>query len=126
VCAAAVFHAGAGSTVAHTDTGNYGHDGIAVVGNRFVNDNGINLLIADAKNLLVSGNVFIHPMRKADNRGAVHFGTSNLIWLQRCKNILLAGNRVIDPGPAMKKLVGVGPSVSNVKGSSNGVKIQSP
>ena len=119
------FQAGAVSIVAHTDTGNYGHNGIAVIGNRFVDDNGINLLIADAENLLVSGNVFIHPMQKANHRGAnFHFGTSDLAWLQQCKNILLAGNRVINSGPALKKLVGVGPYVSKAKGINTGIIVQ--
>jgi hypothetical protein len=117
--------AGALSIFATTDgkAVSFGHNGIAVVGNRFVGNNGINLLVADAENMLLVDNTFIHPMRKPDNRGAdFHFGTSSLIWLQQCKNVLLAGNRAITPGPAMKRLVGVGPDVSNVKGIKGGVK----
>ncbi len=70
---------------------------------------------ADAKNILLADNTFINPMRMPDDRGSSFFDTSSLIWLQQCKNILLADNHVIEPGPAMKKLVGVGPDVSNVK-----------
>ncbi len=118
--------AGALSIFATTDARavSFGHNGIAVIGNRFVDNNGINLLVADAKNLLLADNTFINPMRMPDNRGAdFHFGTSSLIWLQQCNNILLAGNRAINPGPAMKKLVGVGTDVSNVMGIKDGVKI---
>ncbi len=118
--------AGALSIFATTDAGavSFGHNGIAVIGNRFIDNNGINILVADTRNLLLADNTFINPMRMPDNRGAdYHFGTSDLIWLQQCKNILLAGNRVIHPGPALKKLVGVGPDVSNVMGIKNGVKI---
>ena len=118
--------AGALNIFATTDVGavSFGHNGIAVIGNRFIDNNGINILVADTRNLLLADNTFINPMRMPDNRGAdYHFGTSDLIWLQQCKNILLAGNRVIHPGPALKKLVGVGPDVSNVMGIKNGVKI---
>ena len=128
----------------------FGHRGIVVAANRFVDDNGINLLVTDASGVLISGNDFIHPMQSPNPRGAdlqdygptlpitaarvlhpkssacQHFDTSSLIWLQQCKNILLAGNRVIHPGSAMKKLVGVGPDTSNVKGTKNGVKIKDP
>ena len=100
------------------------HANIVITDNRFVANNGINLLVSGVRNMLFSGNRFIKPMYRPDNRGAdYHFGTSDLIWLQQCKNILLAGNRVIHPGPALKKLVGVGPDVSNVMGIKNGVKI---
>ena len=116
--------AGALSIFATTDARavSFGHNGIAVIGNRFVDNNGINILVADAKNLLLVDNTFINPMRIPDNRGAdFHFGTSSLMWLQQCKNVLLAGNRVTAPGPAMKKLVGVGPDVNNVMGIKDGV-----
>ena len=117
--------AGALSIFATTDARavSFGHNGIAVIGNRFVDNNGINLLVADARNLLLADNTFINPMRMPDNRGAdFHFGTSSLIWLQQCNNILLAGNRVTNPGHALKTLVGAGPDVSNVKGIKGGVK----
>ena len=122
-----LWEAGAVSILGNTGASavNFGHNGIAVVGNRFVDDNGINLLITDTRNMLVSGNTFTRSMRSPNNRGAdYHFNTSSLVWLQQCKNILLAGNRVIDPGAAMKKLVGMGPGVCNVRGTHDGVKIK--
>ena len=99
----------------------FGHADIMVANNRFVHNNGINILVVDAKNVLLADNTFIGAMRKPDHRGAdFHFGTSSLIWLQQCKNILLAGNRVIHPGPALKKLLGVGTDVSHVMGIKGG------
>ncbi len=100
------------------------HSSIAVVNNRFVDDDGINLLLTDSSDVLLSGNRFVTPMRQPNNRGAdFHFDTSSLIWLQQCQNVLIAGNRVIHPGPAMKKLVGIGPDASHVMGIKRGVKI---
>ena len=105
----------------------FGHNDIQIANNHFVDNNGINMLITDSRHVVVLGNTFVRPMRKVNNRGAnLHFGYSDLIWLQQCRNILLAGNRVIAPGPAMKKLVGTGPNVSNIKGLRDGVKVQSP
>ncbi|MGC9261495.1 MAG: right-handed parallel beta-helix repeat-containing protein [Phycisphaerae bacterium] len=124
-----LWEAGAVSILGNTGASavNFGHDGIAVVGNRFADDNGINLLVTDTRNMLVSGNIFTGSMRSPDNRGAnYYFNTSSLVWLQQCKNVLLAGNRVIHPGAAMNKLVGVGPDTSNIKGSQNGLKITVP
>ena len=119
------FQAGAVSIAARTTgpAAAFNHSGIAIINNRFVDNNGINLLLADAQDVLVSGNRFINPMRKANNRGgAFHFDTSNLIWLQQCKNVLLADNQVVNPGVAMKKIVGVGTQVSFIKGTRTGFK----
>ncbi|MGC9261644.1 MAG: hypothetical protein ACP5I8_16390, partial [Phycisphaerae bacterium] len=108
--------AGALGILADTDARakSFNHDDIAVINNRFVDDNGINLLVTDATNMLIAGNIFSKAMCLPDNRGAkIGYGASSLVWLQQCKNILLAGNRVVAPGSAMKVLVGVGPGVSN-------------
>lgn len=123
-----LWEAGAMSVLGTTDAAavSFGHDGISVVRNRFVDDNGINLLVTDTRNMLVSGNTFASPMRRLDNRGADVFGngaSSSLIWLQQCKNILLAGNRVARAGAAMKTLVGIGPDAGRVMGIKRGVKI---
>lgn len=120
------FQAGAISVAAHTTgpAAALDHSGIAIVDNRFVDENGINLLLADAQDVLVSGNRFINPMRKAINRGAAfHFDASSLVWLQQCKDILMADNQVVNPGAAMKKLVGVGTQVSLSKGVDSGFKV---
>ena len=124
-----VFGAGALSVVAHTDAKatKFGHNDIQIANNHFVDNDGINMLITDSRHIVVLGNTFVHPMQKANNRGVnFHFGTSDLIWLQQCKNILLAGNRVIAPGPAMKKLIGIGPDTRGIRGIQNGVKITVP
>ncbi len=107
----------------------FGHHDIAVIGNRFIDNDGINLLVTDTTDALISGNTFTGAMRRLDNRGAEVFGnaaSSSLIWLQQCNNVLLAGNRVMHPGSALKKLVGVGLNVGGVKGIRNGVIIQGP
>ncbi len=121
------FQAGAISVAANTTgpAAALDHSGIAIVDNRFVDENGINLLLADAQDVLVSGNRFINPMRNAINRGAAfHFDASSLVWLQQCKNILLADNQVVKPGAAMKKIVGVGTQVSLIKGVDSGFKVR--
>ncbi len=113
------YQAGALSICAntHTQAVGFGHADIVVTDNRFVNNDGMNILLTDAKNVLLAGNVFLGAMRQPNDRGAAfHFDTSSLIWLQQCKNILFADNRVIRPGPAMKTMVGVGPDVSHVMG----------
>ena len=116
--------AGAMSVLTNTSARatSFNHANILITGNRFVCNNGINLLVSGARNMLVADNVFIKPMRQPSRRGAsLQFGTSSLVWLQQCQDVLLAGNRVIHPGAAMKKLVGVGPDVNNVMGIKNGV-----
>ena len=120
------FQAGAVSIVAHTDAAaaSFGHNGIVVMANRFIDDNRINLLFSDTRNAIIADNTFTRPMCKADSRvGLFHYDFSSLVWLQQCKTILLAGNRVVDPGKGMKQLVGVGPNVSNISGIKNGVVI---
>lgn len=108
---------------AYHGVANFSHRGIMVIGNRFVHDNGINILLTDARDVLVADNRFLQPMRTVSHHGATyHFGTSSLIWLQQCRGVLLAGNRVVDAGDAMKKLVGCGPAVSDVHGLKSGVK----
>lgn len=117
------FQAGAMSIAAHSTsrTAAFDHSGIAIIDNRFVDNNGINLLLADTQDVLVSGNRFINPMRNANNRGTgFHFDASNLIWMQQCKDVLLADNHVVNPGAAMKKIVGVGAQVRAIKGANTG------
>ncbi len=128
----------------HSET--FGHRGIIISGNHFVDDNGINVLLTDASGVIISENYFVHPMRSPNPRGSdlqnygptlpitearvlhprknvfQHFNSSSLIYLQQCKNILLTDNHVIKPGPAMKLPVGVGPDVSDVEGVKSGVK----
>jgi hypothetical protein len=99
----------------------FAHQDLVVAGNRFVDDNGTNLLIADSQNAVVADNLFFHPMQGAEYGGAASESLS-LIWLRQCKNILLAGNRVIGAGPAMKKLVGIGSGVARIEGVKIGVK----
>ncbi|MGC9261642.1 MAG: right-handed parallel beta-helix repeat-containing protein, partial [Phycisphaerae bacterium] len=100
----------------------FGHNNIAILQNRFIDNNGLNLLLVDARNVLMADNTFIDPMR--NNHGGNIYGASSLIWMQECRNVFLAGNRVVVPGPAVKTLVGIGPDDSAVKGIGNGVKIK--
>ncbi len=101
----------------------FGHRGIAVVQNHFIGNSGINLLLTDCQNVIVADNIFSRAMRSFDNRGQkCGYDPSSLIYLQQCNSVLLAHNCAIAPGPAMKKLLGIGPDVSNVKGIKAGVK----
>jgi hypothetical protein len=102
----------------------FGHSGLIVVKNRFVDDYGINLLLCDAQDVLITGNLFLHPLQEKESVGSTLYSKkSSLVWLQQSQDVLIANNHVIHPGPALKKLVGVGPDVSNVMGIKNGVKI---
>lgn len=120
------FQAGAISLIGHTNDRAiaFGHSGVAIVGNRLVRDNGINLEIADAQDVLVSNNRFFSPMWRPNDRGASwHLGTNSLMWMQDCKNVLLAENKVIDPGPAMKHVAAAGPNVHNIFGAKSGFSV---
>lgn len=122
------YMAGAVSVVArpfpHFHDTAIGHNNILIVANRIVDNNGLNLLLTDVRNVLLANNVFVNPMRKPDDRGAdFHFDTSSLIWLQQCRNVLMADNQVINPGVAMKKIVGVGSQVRAIKGANTGFAV---
>jgi hypothetical protein len=92
----------------------FGHRDIVIENNRFQDDGSANLSLGDSQDVKILKNDFIDP----------HCGRGNLITLQDCRKVLLQDNHVIHPGPAMEKLVGVGPDVSSVKGINTGVKVQ--
>lgn len=121
------YMAGAISIVAAPQVGNFcvgsiGHNGIVIVNNRLVDNSGLNLLLVDVGNGLVADNLFSHSMYKS--HGGSIFCRSTLIWIQDSRNILLAGNSLVNPGHALKRSLGIGPGTSMVVGITNGVKTE--
>jgi hypothetical protein len=94
-----------------------GHRGITIAGNTFRECDGTNLLIDFAQGVEVTGNVFEKPMRVASRRGADHTGDlAAAIWVGRlARDVRIAAdNRVVDPGPAFKRLAAAASEATGV------------
>ncbi len=98
----------------------FGHDNIAILGNRLISNSGTSLLVVDARNVLIAGNRFINVRWDRDTNV---YGPADPIWLQECRNVLLAGNIASFFGPPPKTCVGVGPGVTSAKGIKTGLRV---
>jgi hypothetical protein len=91
-----------------------GHKNITIEGNTFLDNDGINLLITSAQNVVVSNNHFIKPMQSITDRGA-WFGVdeNTLIWLTECDNVRFDNNDVVNSGKELHNFVHHTDSVIN-------------
>ena len=97
-------------------------DGAIVRGNRFEENPGANLIVQDARNVVVENNVFVHPNgRRIDSKD---MDGSAVVWLDHVEHVRLSGNVVQRPGAAMRSLVGVTDSVTDVTGLKDGVRVE--
>ncbi len=80
-----------------------GHSKIRVEGNRFENNDGVNVIITTATGVTLKDNVFVNPMQAPSWHGS-EFGVdhSALVWATQAKELELEGNRAVNPGPCMK------------------------
>lgn len=102
-------------TVAASERGQYlpaagAHREIVIEGNRFENNNGVNLLISSASHVLVKGNVFVDPMREPSTRGQKHgVDPQSLIWVRQSRDVRIEGTVVERPGAFLKSEVDAAP-----------------
>jgi parallel beta-helix repeat protein len=95
--------------------GGIGHDTVTFEGNTVEYQDGINLLVTNARNVTIRGNRFLHPMQHATDRGSTYgFDPNALIDLENDRGIALDSNEIVDPGPAMKTTLHVGVNVTGV------------
>ena len=96
-------------------------DGAVVRGNRFEDNPGANLIVQDARNVVVENNIFVRPNgRKIVSKD---MDGSAVVWLDHVDHVRLSGNVVQRPGAAMKSLVGTTDSVADVTGLKDGVRL---
>jgi hypothetical protein len=109
------FQAGA-LTVSVDPGGGIGHKNIVIENNQIESENGINMLITNAGDVLVRDNLFSSPMWQSSNRGA-NFGynPNALVDLENDNNIVLTNNRIVNPGPAMQTRAHVGVNVQGAQ-----------
>lgn len=86
-----------------------GHRELVIEDNLIEDCSGPNILVTSAAGVRIAGNRFVRPMRLANALGAdkgVEGGA--LVWLGACEGIEFAGNRIVQPGPELKRTVGAG------------------
>jgi hypothetical protein len=116
--------AGALSVTAEIEPGaEPGHRQIVIEDNRFIENDGVNLLLQAVDGAVVRGNRFEWPDQSATLRGSARgIDPGALIWVSDCRNVLFEGNKVTHAGAALGKGVGVGPGTMNLIGRESGVE----
>jgi hypothetical protein len=83
-----------------------GHHGILITGNKFEENDGVNLLVSSASDVTIADNQFVRPMRNTSVRGTTPgVDAGALIWLSECEGVKVSGVTVTEPGSALKKNV---------------------
>lgn len=101
-----------------------GHRNILIENNRFVNNDGPNVIITTSENVTVKNNLFMNPMMEQSlNRSIGGLDCSALVWAAHVRNLTLAGNIVRNPGKLMKKLFSAGTDVTG-NGFHNGIRCE--
>jgi len=100
-----------------------GHRNLVIENNRFVENDGVNLLLQAVDGVVVKGNTFERPAQTATRRGSGRgIDSGALIWISDCRNVRFDANQVTQAGPALTTLVGVGPKTSSLAGVESGVR----
>lgn len=77
-----------------------GHQNILIADNRIEDNNGLNLLITSAQDVIVSGNRFIRPQHGTSTRGVDRgYDMGALIAVRKSRDVQFIDNRLADPGP---------------------------
>ncbi len=99
-----------------------GHRNIAIIGNRFEDNDGPQIIVTTAADVQITGNVFVNPMM-APSRNTTEKALDYhvLIWAAHTAGLDIADNIVMNPGNSMKKTVGLGPEVTG-RGFTDGVQ----
>ena len=105
----------------------YGHRNIRILGNVFENQDGTNLHIDNAQDVLIEGNRFVRPQWNPSERGrALGYHPEALISIDKAERVTFRNNRVESPGPYLKTLIEVGPDATDVTGVDDGVVVVRP
>ena len=100
-----------------------GHQHIVFENNTFEDNDGVNLVIDGAQDVLVKDNRFVRPQQQANRRGADRkIDPESLIWLSNCRDVRFEGNTVVEPGPYEKSLIGAGANAVDITVREGGVR----
>lgn len=100
-----------------------GHRGIVIEDNRFVENEGVNLLLQAIDGALVKGNRFVRPDRSPSRRGSARqIDPGALIWVSGSRDVRFEGNKVTDAGAALTTGIGVGPGTTALVGRDTGLE----
>ncbi|HLY75631.1 MAG TPA: right-handed parallel beta-helix repeat-containing protein, partial [Planctomycetota bacterium] len=100
-----------------------GHRQILIENNRFVENDGINLLLQSVDGAVVKGNRFERPDQAPSVRGRGRgIDPGALIWVSECRNVHFEGNQVTEPGAGLSRLLGIGPGTTNLVGLESGIQ----
>lgn len=96
-----------------------GHRDIRITGNRFEDDDGTQVVLSSVRGLVLSGNVFVRPMRSpvAATPGS-GVDRRALVWIAGCDGVTAGGNRIEDQGAHCDRLTG-GPEAGLLGGFGN-------
>ena len=100
-------------------------DGITIEDNTFRGICGVNLCIASSRNVLIKGNRFIdtHQTRPTDTGAQYKIGQSAVVWLNQCQGVRFEDNQVIGQGPFAGRLATIEPTVQDVTGLPDGLRV---
>jgi hypothetical protein len=99
-----------------------GHRNILIEKNRFLDNDGTNLLLQAVDGATVRDNNFERPGQAPTQRGSGHkIDPGRLIWISSSSHLRFEGNLVTGAGPALKGLVGIGLHVQELDGVETGL-----
>ena len=99
----------------------FGNQHLQFINNAFEDNDGVNLLIDGAQDVLIQGNTFLRPQQSQSRRGADRgIDPAALIFLMHCRDVRIQGNRV--SGKSDDAHVKLGPAATGVTGEKEGVR----
>jgi len=101
-----------------------GHSRITIEGNRFVELNGVNLLITSACDVTVRKNRFIHSQHQATETAGRSWGEHPgvLVFVTEARQVRFEGNTASGLGPFNKQLIEATPSAIPLDGVKTGIR----
>ena len=100
----------------------FGNQHLQFINNAFEDNDGVNLLIDGAQDVLIRGNTFLRAQQSESRRGADRgIDPTALIFLQHCRDVRIEGNTAA--GGSAKILVKLGEAATEVKGERGGVRV---
>jgi len=101
-----------------------GHRRILIDGNRFVELNGVNLLITSACDVTVRKNRFIQSQQQAAETGGRSWGEhpDALVFVTEARQVRFEGNTASGLGPFNKQLIEATPSAIPLDGVKTGIR----
>lgn len=101
----------------------YGHRHLVIEGNTLEENDGTNLLVNGAEDVLLRGNRFVRPMRMATRRGTDRgIDPAALIYVEHARDVRVEANEVAEAGAALRTLVKLGAKAEGVTGVDDGVR----